>query len=152
MGAARPPLVGAYFEAASLAVTEMGGKVAKKLGNGLVALFGYPLAHENDVERAAHAARAVQRALTELNCKYDHIGKPALAARITIDLGPLVVDMPHGVAFVARIERGESPHKWFHGAAGEGQGRVANLLFIVSAASNANATGGLIWCGQTLFF
>jgi class 3 adenylate cyclase len=85
-------LVGAYFEAASLAVTEMGGKVAKKLGNGLVALFGYPLAHENDVERAAHAARAVQRALTELNCKYDHIGKPALAARITIDSGPLVVD------------------------------------------------------------
>jgi hypothetical protein len=73
-------LVGAYFEAASLAVTEMGGKVAKKLGDGLVALFGYPVAHENDVERAAHAARGIQRALTELNCKYDRIGKPALAA------------------------------------------------------------------------
>ena len=85
-------LVGAYFEAASLAVTEMGGKVAKKLGDGLVALFGYPVAHENDVERAAHAARGIQRALTELNCKYDRIGKPALAARIAIDLGPLVVD------------------------------------------------------------
>ena len=78
-------LVGAYFEAASLAVTEMGGKVAKKLGDGLVALFGYPVAHENDVERAAHAARGIQRALTELNCKYDRIGKPALAARIAID-------------------------------------------------------------------
>ena len=41
-------LVGAYFEAASVAVTAMGGTVAKKLGDGLMALFGYPTAHEND--------------------------------------------------------------------------------------------------------
>jgi hypothetical protein len=34
-------LVGAYLDAASTAVTEMGGKVAKKLGDGLMALFGY---------------------------------------------------------------------------------------------------------------
>ena len=38
------------------------------------------------MERAAHAARGIQRALTELNCKYDRIGKPALAARIAIEL------------------------------------------------------------------
>jgi len=30
----------------------MGGKVAKKLGDGLMALFGYPVAQENDAERA----------------------------------------------------------------------------------------------------
>ena len=36
--------------------TEMGGHVAKKLGDGLMALFGYPVAHENDAERAARAA------------------------------------------------------------------------------------------------
>jgi class 3 adenylate cyclase len=41
-------LVGAYLDAASAAVTEMGGKVAKKLGDGLMALFGYPVAQEND--------------------------------------------------------------------------------------------------------
>src|SRR4029077_8682174 len=46
-------LVGAYLDAASAAVTEMGGHVAKKLGDGLMALFGYPTAHENDAERAA---------------------------------------------------------------------------------------------------
>ncbi len=49
-------LVGAYLDAASAAVTEMGGHVAKKLGDGLISLFGYPLAHENDAERAASAA------------------------------------------------------------------------------------------------
>src|SRR6516165_2240468 len=44
-------LVGAYLDAASAAVTEMGGKVTKKLGDGLMALFGYPVAQENDAER-----------------------------------------------------------------------------------------------------
>jgi class 3 adenylate cyclase len=34
--------VGAYLDAASAAITDMGGKVAKKLGDGLMALFGYP--------------------------------------------------------------------------------------------------------------
>ena len=55
-------LVGAYLEAASAAVAEMGGHVAKKLGDGLMCLFGYPLAHENDAERAARAALSIQRA------------------------------------------------------------------------------------------
>ena len=39
-------LVGAYLDVASAAVVEMGGKVAKKLGDGLMALFGYPVAQE----------------------------------------------------------------------------------------------------------
>jgi class 3 adenylate cyclase len=37
-------LVGAYIDAASAAIVEMGGEVAKKLGDGLMALFGYPVA------------------------------------------------------------------------------------------------------------
>src|SRR5262249_9067195 len=49
-------LVGAYLDAASAAVKEMGGHVAKKLGDGLMVLFGYPVAQENDAERAARAA------------------------------------------------------------------------------------------------
>jgi class 3 adenylate cyclase/predicted ATPase len=85
-------LVGAYLEAASAAVTEMGGHVAKKLGDGILALFGYPLAHENDAERAARAALAIQGALTELNRKNAGSGKPELRARIGLDAGPAVVD------------------------------------------------------------
>jgi class 3 adenylate cyclase len=85
-------LVGAYLEAASAAVMETGGKVAKKLGDGLMALFGYPLAQENDAERAVRAALAIQRALAELNRKNEGTSKPALTARVAIDLGPVVVD------------------------------------------------------------
>ena len=80
-------LVGAYVDAASAAVTDMGGKVAKKLGDGLMALFGYPVAQENDAERAVRAALAIQRSLAELNRKNEGTRKPALAARIAIDRG-----------------------------------------------------------------
>jgi class 3 adenylate cyclase/predicted ATPase len=85
-------LVGAYLDAASAAVTEMGGHVAKKLGDGLMALFGYPVAHENDAERAARAALSIHRALAEVNRKNAAAGKPALNARIGIEIGPVVID------------------------------------------------------------
>ena len=85
-------LVGAYLDAASAAVTEMSGKVAKKLGDGLMALFGYPMSQENDAERAVRAALAIQQALIELNRKNTGTGKPALVARIAIDTGPVVID------------------------------------------------------------
>src|SRR6516162_2817143 len=85
-------LVSAYLDDASAAVTEMGGHVAKKLGDGLMALFGYPLAHENDAERAARAALSIQRALTDLNRKNAGAGKPELVARIGLETGPAVVD------------------------------------------------------------
>ena len=54
-------LVGEYLDAATTAVTEMGGHIAKKLGDGLMALFGFPVAR-NDAERAARAALSIQRA------------------------------------------------------------------------------------------
>lgn len=85
-------LVGSYLDIASEAVTEMGGHVAKKLGDGLMALFGYPMAQENDAERAARAALSIERALAELNHKNAAIGKPALHARIGIEIGPVVID------------------------------------------------------------
>ena len=85
-------LVGAYLDAASAAVTQMGGHIAKKLGDGLMALFGYPVAQENDAERAVRAALSIQRALAEVNRKNAGSGKPALNARIGIETGPVVVD------------------------------------------------------------
>jgi hypothetical protein len=74
-------LVSTYLDAAT-AATEMGGHVAKKLGDGLLALFGYPVAHENDAERAARAALSIQRALAELNRRNISSGRPELAAAL----------------------------------------------------------------------
>jgi class 3 adenylate cyclase/predicted ATPase len=109
-------LVSSYLDAATAAVMEMGGHVAKKLGDGLMALFGYPVAHENDAERAARAALAIQRALAELNRKNEGAGKPVLAARIGLETGPAVVD-----------------------AAGEIYGDVANVAARVQALAEPGA-------------
>jgi len=85
-------LVGAYLNEASAAVTGLGGHVLKKLGDGLMALFGYPQAQENDAERAVRAALAIQRALAELNARNAGKNAPQLAARIGLESGQLVVD------------------------------------------------------------
>ena len=73
-------------------MTSLGGHVQQKLGDGLMALFGYPQAQENDAERAVRAAIAIQRALAELNARSAKTGAPELVARIGLDSGPVVVD------------------------------------------------------------
>ena len=85
-------LVNAYLDQASAAVTGLGGHVLKKLGDGLMALFGYPQAQENDAERAVRAALAIQRALSDLNARNPGSGAPELSARIGIECGSVVVD------------------------------------------------------------
>ena len=85
-------LVNAYLDQASAAVTDFGGHVLKKLGDGLMALFGYPQAQENDAERAVRAALAIQRALADLNARSARSGAPQLSARIGIECGSVVVD------------------------------------------------------------
>ena len=57
-----------------------------------MALFGYPVAQENDAERAVRAALSIQRALVEVNRKNAMSGKPPLNARIGIESGSVVVD------------------------------------------------------------
>ena len=85
-------LVNAYLDLALAAVTDFGGHVLKKLGDGLMALFGYPQAQENDAERAVRAALAIQRALSEHNARNAGRDAPQLTARIGIECGSVVVD------------------------------------------------------------
>ena len=107
-------LLNAYLDAASTAVTAFGGHVLKRLGDGLMALFGYPAAQENDAERAVRAALAIQRALADLNARNAARGAPELKARIGIESGPVVVEA-NGEVFgdapnlAARVEAAAEP-------------------------------------------
>jgi class 3 adenylate cyclase/predicted ATPase len=85
-------LLNTYLDEASNAVTGLGGHVLKRLGDGLMAVFGYPQAQENDAERAVRAALGVQQALAEVNARNAAIGAPQLAVRIGLESGPVVVD------------------------------------------------------------
>jgi class 3 adenylate cyclase len=81
-------IVASYQRAASEAVTRFGGEVVRYVGDGIMAFFGYPVAHDNDAERAARAGLAILDAIPQLNQPPTH---PKLSVRIGIDSGPVVV-------------------------------------------------------------
>src|SRR6266852_2381461 len=80
--------VAGYQRAAAEAITRFDGHVAKYLGDGVMAFFGYPEAHDNDAERAARAGLAILEAISKLN---QHAGRQKLSARVGIDSGAVVV-------------------------------------------------------------
>ena len=81
-------IVGEYHRAAAQAIERFGGHVAQYLGDGVMAFFGYPEAHDNDGERAARAGLAILYAISKLN---EHPTHPKLAARVGVDSGAVVV-------------------------------------------------------------
>jgi predicted ATPase/class 3 adenylate cyclase len=97
----RRETVAAYHRAAAEAITRYGGHVAKYLGDGVMAFFGYPEAHDNNAERAARAGLAIIDALSQLNEQPDSLplkgggpgrgSHPKLTARVGIDSGAVVV-------------------------------------------------------------
>jgi DNA-binding winged helix-turn-helix (wHTH) protein/class 3 adenylate cyclase len=64
------------------------GSVAKHVGNTVVAYFGHPIAHENDVEQAVHAGLALCTAVATLKIS---AGVP-LQGRVGIATGPVIID------------------------------------------------------------
>jgi class 3 adenylate cyclase len=80
--------VAGYHRVAAQAIERFGGHVAKYLGDGLMAFFGWPEAHDNDAERAARAGLAILDAIAKLNEQPAHA---KLSARIGIDSGSVVV-------------------------------------------------------------
>src|SRR4029453_713736 len=69
----------------------LGGTVAPLTGEGILALFGAPVAHEDDSERAVRAGLAIRESLARYG---DEVG-PAygieLQARVAVNTGPVVV-------------------------------------------------------------
>jgi class 3 adenylate cyclase/predicted ATPase len=86
-------IVASYHRATAEAITRYSGNVAKYLGDGVMAYFGWPEAHENDGERAARASLAILENISKLN---DGSAHPKLTARIGIDSGPVVVGVGAG--------------------------------------------------------
>src|SRR5215468_2816581 len=59
-------VIGAYHRCVADAVRRFDGFLAKYLGDGVLAYFGYPAAHEDDAERAIRAALEVTRRAPDL--------------------------------------------------------------------------------------
>src|SRR5208337_715600 len=64
-------IVGAYQRCCADLITQAGGFIAKYMGDGLLAYFGYPQAHEYDAERAVRAGLALVEAVPKLTTTAD---------------------------------------------------------------------------------
>src|SRR5947207_11154708 len=63
-------LLGQYFGAMASVIEFWGGEVEKFIGDAVMAVFGIPSMHEDDPERALHAALEMQARLVELNPEF----------------------------------------------------------------------------------
>jgi class 3 adenylate cyclase/tetratricopeptide (TPR) repeat protein len=84
-------VVGDYLRLLVDQIHRFGGHVDKFTGDGIMALFGAPKAHENDPERALKAALAIQYSLKELEGKTRKTVPMSLQARIGVNSGIVVV-------------------------------------------------------------
>jgi class 3 adenylate cyclase len=75
------------------AVHRYDGYVVQSAGDGIFALFGAPVAHEDHPQRAVHAAIAIRDALRRRNV--DQPGQPTVEVRIGINTGEVVLRLVH---------------------------------------------------------
>jgi len=88
----------AYHDRLRTEIERFGGTVEKFIGDAVMAVFGAPVAHEDDAERAVRAALRITEAIEELNAERPGLD---LSVRGAVNTGEAVV------ALGARPERGE---------------------------------------------
>jgi class 3 adenylate cyclase len=78
-----------YHSRARSEIERYGGTVEKFVGDAVMAVFGAPVAREDDAERAVRAALRTLEAIDELNAAHSNL---ELRVRIGVNTGETVVD------------------------------------------------------------
>src|SRR6476646_3311254 len=98
-------LIDAYRRECSTAIGRYGGEVARYFGDGVMAFFGWPYAHEDDAIRAVHAALEIVSGVMKIS------GPVTLACRVGVCSGPVVVGEPGNTATSWSMDAvGETPN------------------------------------------
>jgi predicted ATPase/class 3 adenylate cyclase len=84
-------VVRAYQAACVKVIARFDGHIAQYLGDGLLVYFGYPLAHEDDAQRAGRAGLGIIEAVGQLNTRLAQEHGVQLAVRLGIHTGLVVV-------------------------------------------------------------
>ena len=126
----------AYQESCTRCVERYEGYVARVFGDGMLVYFGYPLAHEDEAQRAIHAGLEILDGLDRLNSSEQYQGLN-LAVRIGIATGPVVVGdiIGNGAAQESTV-LGETPN-----VAARLQSLAGSNQIIVSPATKNLAAG-----------
>lgn len=80
-------LTRSYQSACAEVIARHGGHIAHYLGDGLMVYFGYPISHEDDVQRAVHAGLEIVAAVTSACKRIER----ALQVRVGVHTGLAVV-------------------------------------------------------------
>jgi class 3 adenylate cyclase/predicted ATPase len=129
----------AFQAACSKVVRDHGGTISRFMGDGILVLFGYPHAHEDDAERAIRAALGMVGAVARLPSPLDGTG--SLAVRIGIATGLVVAgDLIGEGASEEEAILGETPNLASRLQA------AAPPHGIVIASSTHNLLGGRFLC------
>jgi class 3 adenylate cyclase/tetratricopeptide (TPR) repeat protein len=83
-------LLDEFFELALAEVQRYEGMMNQFLGDGFMALFGAPVAHEDHARRAVLAALAIDKSLREQRAEPDRAGSE-IVVRMGLNTGPVVV-------------------------------------------------------------
>ncbi|MFI5955641.1 AAA family ATPase [Cryptosporangium sp. NPDC051539] len=84
--------------ACAQAVTAFGGHVDKLTGDGIMAVFGAPVAHEDDPERAVRSALAMQRAVKRV-IEDELGGGRRLGLRVGVNTGEVVAGVQAALSY-----------------------------------------------------
>ena len=76
-------------------IYEYEGTIDRYTDGGLVAMFGLPITHENDAERAVHAAIEMSAALQALRSRVQQDHRAQIAVRIGVHTGPVIAGPVH---------------------------------------------------------
>ena len=68
------------------------GHIVQLKGDGILSIFGFPMAHENDAERGVRAGLALVRAVRNLSTVAGSTAGESLDVRVAVHHGPLYVD------------------------------------------------------------
>lgn len=100
----------AYHAACAAVIERFAGHIAQYLGDRLLVYFGYPQAHEDDAQRAMHAALGIQEALSQLNDRLLATHRVQVAVRMGIHTGLVVVSAMGPGGHAAPLALGETPN------------------------------------------
>lgn len=81
--------VNRVFHLMSQAVSRYGGTVAQLAGDGLLAIFGAPVAHDDDPERAVRAGLDMLAAIRDATNELLPDGNDGLSVRVGMSSGPV---------------------------------------------------------------
>src|SRR5262245_51666456 len=123
-------VVRAYQEVCAKVVARFEGHIAQYLGDGLLVYFGYPLAHEDDAQRAVRAGLGMVEAIGQLNIHLAQARGVQLAVRLGAHTGLVVVGNVGGGTRQEQLALGEPPN-----LAARLQGMAAPNTLVISAAT-----------------